>query len=213
MDSLVISAENCNVTSKTQHLTAVVGTVGLHSAYSTSNCTADRITQYYIPAGWIIRAIKTSSSQLSEQQSKGSVNTHTCTEKMICNVGQMLSRALTGPVTSRIQLFPPSDKNTDAVTDNGAVLTAFICLAQTRWSEGRHKKIATANPLGQKNRKCVSLAPAPPFALTQWPVSRQKAAPPPPSPTLCLFVLTSHLFSSLSPPICTLPFHFFSITF
>lgn len=44
-----------------------VRTVGLHSACSTSNCTADRITQYYIPAGWIIPTTKTSSSQLNEQ--------------------------------------------------------------------------------------------------------------------------------------------------
>lgn len=44
-----------------------VRTAGLHSACSTSNCTADRITRYYIPAGWIIHAIKTLSSQLNEQ--------------------------------------------------------------------------------------------------------------------------------------------------
>lgn len=34
---------------------------------STSNCTTDRIAQHYIPAGWIILAIKTSSSQLKER--------------------------------------------------------------------------------------------------------------------------------------------------
>lgn len=45
-----------------------VRTAGLHSTCSTSNrIDADRITQYYIPAGWIILAIKTSSSQLNEQ--------------------------------------------------------------------------------------------------------------------------------------------------
>lgn len=79
-------AATWRVTSKTQHPTDCqrvpwqrrdprpcylkglnVRTAGLHSACSTSNCTADGITRYYIPAGWIIHAIKTLSSQLNEQ--------------------------------------------------------------------------------------------------------------------------------------------------
>lgn len=44
-----------------------VRTAGLHLACFTSDCNTDTITRYYIPAGWIIPAIKTSSSQLNEQ--------------------------------------------------------------------------------------------------------------------------------------------------
>lgn len=101
-------AATWRVTSKTQHPTDCqqvpwqrcdprpcylkalnVRTAGLHSAHSTSNCTADRITRYYIPAGWIIHAIKTLSSQLNEQLHTGCMkppqdgaHAHTCTKNV-----------------------------------------------------------------------------------------------------------------------------------
>lgn len=74
-----------------------VRTAGLYSAWSTSNCTgADTITQNYIPAGWIILAIKTWMCA-HRRYEHTDTHTHTCIENvhkhLICHLGQVLRQA------------------------------------------------------------------------------------------------------------------------
>lgn len=72
---------------------------------STSDRTADGITQHYVLTGWIIHAIKTSSSQLNE-------HTYAPAERapkhLICHLGQELRQAFTGRLTSHMQLHTRS---------------------------------------------------------------------------------------------------------